>query len=229
MEKKVEKVTRAELDSIVLGNESSPKADFSVAKNNIPNEEELSVNHKSINNLRTGIKHNDYVKKLKDDEIKKWFEPFGYVLHKFESGFLIVICKDIACLLNDYELILKNLNDPNDYSTDAIIKDEELNKIMFAKSKFNFSNFVKACDEMDIDSSQALEEYVAIKLSERFPSYSAERKKYKDDKTKQALKDYEKTGADKKLVELMSEIKDRQDMVHEVTHNRGYYGTYKPE
>lgn len=186
-----------------------------------------------VSRERQVIINGNYINKLKKEEIAKWFEPFGYVSHKRHDGFADVRCKDFEVVFNNYELVLEesDMLDPMVLANSVNNEDELLELFdKLSNMNFNFDKFSETCEEMDMTPAQVLEEYVAIKLSERFPSsYPAERKKYKDSRTKKALNNFKTSGADEKLVDLMSEIKDRQFNMHEITHNRGHYGTYKPD
>ncbi len=201
------------------------------------------------------IQNGNYINKLKNSEIEKWFAPFDLLALERHDGFAYVICRSFTAMFNNFNLLL---DAPSEYNgvpglygmpseeapQDDLFDSSELesgNEEQIAQTEiepeilevdegtFDFDEFCRTCDLMDMTPSQALEEYIAIKLSERFPSsYPAARKKFKEQTNKNALKAYSKSGADEKLVDLMREIKNRQDAANEATHNRGHFGFYNP-
>ena len=199
------------------------------------------------------IQNGSYINKLKNSEIEKWFEPFGLVSLERHDGFAYVICGSFSAMFNNFNLLLDDNSAYNgvpgfygmpseEAPQDDLYESSELENDTLAEniqvetasapvqeSTFDFEKFCETCDLMDMTPAQALEEYVAIKLSERFPSsYPAARKQFKDQTNNNALKAFAKSGASEKLVDLMREIKNRQDAANEATHNRGHYGFYNP-
>ncbi len=254
-EKKVEFVSREEINaaSINEGNFSGAKnskempsnfrnflKDYKFSPAKLKNQSKVLSNLSSSNNadlnqvaktINYAIVNGNYVNKLKDSEIENWFEPFGYVNHERYDGLAHVWCKDFEIIFNNFEVVFNKHENCDLGFANAVSKmDDDKFIKLFNYEGFDFNEFESTCDSMDTTPALALEEYVAIKFSERFPSsYPIERKNYKDERTKKAFKSFEKSGADKKIVDLVREIKNKQDISHEATHLRGHYGVYKPD
>ena len=167
------------------------------------------------NKAPANLLHGEYVNKLKADEIKKIFLPFGYIAHEQMDKQIYVICKDFDVMLSDFTLAVDDsvLSDPRKWLSD---------------SKFNCTAFKDACDQMGLTLEQALDEHFAIWMSERFHSYSDDRKNYKEKAHRNALKEYSNSGASNTLIDIMRELKNRQDVTANTTYNRGRTGYYNP-
>lgn len=167
------------------------------------------------NKAPANLLHGEYVNKLKAEEIKNIFLPFGYIDHEQMDSQIYVICKDFDVMFSDFTLALDN----NVNSSD---------RKWLTSSKFDYKAFEDTLDQMGLTMEQAIDERVAIWLSERFHSYSVDRKNYKDNNNKNAFKAFATSGANERLVDFMRELKNRQDRVNEDTYNRGYHGYYNP-
>lgn len=219
MSKIVEKMSKdkinAELGATVLGDSSSPKADFSVAQN-VSTEQSLTAKPKQISN-------DYYISKLcknHSDKIKSWFEPFGYINHEYRPDlhFMIVTFNNFFATINDYNIELTSF---------PITQESEEPK----KYPFKHQLFADTAHLMDTNFEQIFENYVAIKLSETFDSYQNARYSFKNEQMKNAIKYFksnidEKDKDSQKLVSVFEDVKDMQEILNQAIRDRGYYGTF---
>lgn len=210
------KVTKEEIDAVVLNENNTV---FSAQNSDLP-ESPIKKPTEKVGY----VPHSEYVSRLKKhpELIEKWFKPFGYVRHEFDENKAVVLCNEFIVAFEDFDLILEELC-AGDYMQNLFGNASD--------SKFDFDEFKQACVALDTTPAQGLEEYLAIKLSELYPSsYPAARKEYKERVAKRAFKDFEKTSKEPQVVELVRELKNKQNMNIEATHSRGHFGTYnKPE
>lgn len=204
---KIQKVSSEELKNARMGSGSAQfsNGSFSGAKN-VP--ESLSLG--GVQNVGTAASHKNYIKALKKEGelVKHWFKPFGYISHEHLDSQIYVDCKNFEVLFDDFNLVANEKPTPAGEQTE---QDELLSATL---------------DDLDTNLSMMLEEYVAIRLGERFPSYGNERLKFKTEAYNEAYKRFANNSKNQPLTDVMFEIKNRQTSMAGVTEKRNYYGVY---
>lgn len=153
-----------------------------------------------------------YIEKLSNEEIKNFFEPYGYISHKKykdenNENFAHIACSDFEVILNDFDV--------------AVLCYPTAKK----SSTFDYPAFLKYCNETDTAPEQAISDIVIAGLmTPRFPSYAEKRKKYKDEKTQNAFR-----SLPKEMKPLLKTLNDKVLAENSIMENKGKYGTFDAE
>lgn len=172
------------------------------ASQNLTENEKIS----NSNKLRS------YIEKLSNEEIKSFFEPYGYVSHKKykdenNESFAHIICSDFEVILNDFDVAV--LCYPTAKKTSA----------------FDYPAFLNYCNETDTAPEQAISDIVVAGLmTPRFPSYAEKRKKYKDEKTQNAFR-----SLPKEMKPLLKTLNEKTLAENSLMENKGKYGIFDAE
>lgn len=158
-------------------------------------------------------------KLLKNDEIVKWFAPFGYDYHEIvtevdsNSEFLCVVCEDFAILFNDFELFMEELPQSKEESARG----------------FDFVKFKEHCFHQNRTPEQVLNEYVKDKMEKRFTSYAENRHAYDENKLKKLKEDRKKANFPKEIDNLFASLAEKDRAILDMEENRIRHGKYFPD
>ena len=155
----------------------------------------------------------DYIEKLTDDEIIKYFNQFGFKHLKrtkkdFDSLSTIqVTCDDLFLAMSNYDIFINIFNSPSSHS------------------KFDMNAFVDYCNTVDIAPDKALGELIQMQLlGQRFHSYEKNFAKHKQAERKHAFE-----GLSKDMQKMVSIINDKRENEITSIQNKLKYGDFQSQ
>lgn len=207
----IRRLTNEELRSAGANVQDNRNADFSFSKNSINEAKYLK-----------DLYSNEYIKKLKLNEVVDFFKPFGVMscakiprtpnkdrsAEVEDPAFIFVVCHDFNATFSDYNAVF-------DFGTSLYTPDE-------SEKVFDMEAFAKYCDTINVTPESALQEMMVIDLfGKRFPSYGENYRAVKQKEAELAL-----SKLPKSMQRKVSPVAEKNELMVDSTANKLKYGSY---
>ena len=159
--------------------------------------------------------NNSYIAKLKDEEVVKFFEPFGFISmdrniadkNKNSIDAIYVLCDNFEAALTDYDIIVDIFENPE------------------SKNIFDINAFLNYCDTIDVKPDKALADIIQVELlGQRFHSYA---KRFADKKQKDRKQAFE--ALPKTMKKHLAIIDEKREAEIDSIKNKLTFGTFEGE
>jgi len=180
-------------------------------------QQELGQDYKTSSSTLVELpEKSSYIAKLKDAEVSKFFEPFGFVSmnrhkadikDKNDFDAIYVLCDNFEAGLTDYDIIVDVFENPE------------------SKNTFDFNAFLNYCDTIDVKPDKALADIIQVELlGQRFHSYA---KRFADKKQKDRKQAFE--ALPKTMKNHLAIIDEKRKAEINSIKNKLTYGTFEGE